>query len=174
MAKKVKFTLSNAIASNAAVVQLLGDFNNWDIKNAKSLKKDKSGNFTADLLLEPGVYKYRYLVDSIQWVNDESGSYEFDTNIGEYNCIVSIEADEVKEVAKPAAKETKPKTVKAEKVEAPVAPKVEIEAPKEKEKAPKAPKPKSAKPKVEEPVPVTPVEEPVKKTVKKAKAAKAK
>lgn len=172
MAKKVKFTLSNTIASNAALVQLLGDFNNWDIKNAKSLKKDKSGNFTADLLLEPGVYKYRYLLDSIQWVNDESGSYEFDTNIGEYNCIVSIEADVTKE-AKPAAskKEAKPKAAKAEEIPAATP---EKEAPKDKEKAPKAPKPKSAKPKVEEPVPVTPVEEPVKKTVKKAKAAKSK
>ena len=150
MAKKVKFTLSSNVASNAEIVQLLGDFNNWELKNAQTLKKDKSGNFTANLELEPGVYKYRYLINNFHWVNDESGSYEFDPNIGEYNCVISIEAKPIK---------------------APKAAKATTDKPKKEDK-PKAPKPKDIKPKVEEPTPVTPVEEPVKKVKAARKATK--
>ncbi len=66
----VTFRLPQEAASDAAVVTLVGEFNDWSL-NSIPMKKLKNGNFTASLKLTCGKeYKFRYLVDSSRWEND--------------------------------------------------------------------------------------------------------
>lgn len=63
--KQAKFRLK---APEAKEVTLCGSFNNWET-HACPLRQDKKGIWKTHLLLTPGVYEYRFLVDG-QWQND--------------------------------------------------------------------------------------------------------
>jgi hypothetical protein len=62
--RKVRFSIE---ARGARQVALAGDFNQWDQKCCCKLKKD--GCWERTLLLPPGVYEYKYLIDG-QWHMD--------------------------------------------------------------------------------------------------------
>tara|TARA_B100000949_G_scaffold192062_1_gene175842 strand:+ start:152 stop:439 length:288 start_codon:yes stop_codon:yes gene_type:complete len=63
--KRVYFTLT---APEAKEVKLLGIFNNWN-PEARLLKQDRKGIWRTWMMLEPGTYEYRFLVDG-EWQND--------------------------------------------------------------------------------------------------------
>ncbi len=67
---KVQFKLSNDEAKLAETVNLVGEFNHWDI-DATPLKKLKDGSFTVTLDLQTGKeYQFRYLLDKAIWETD--------------------------------------------------------------------------------------------------------
>ena len=57
-------------APNAKVVQLAGDFTNWE-KNPIALKKTPDGVWQTTIEIEPGKYHYRFLVDG-EWQDDRN------------------------------------------------------------------------------------------------------
>ncbi len=58
------------VKSTAASVVLAGDFNGWS-HDADRMKVTKDGIFSIVKKLKPGVYEYKFLVDSV-WVLDEA------------------------------------------------------------------------------------------------------
>lgn len=61
--RRVRFSLE---APEAGEVVLAGTFNGWD---PSPLKRDEQGVWGTSLLLTPGTYEYRFLVDG-EWRND--------------------------------------------------------------------------------------------------------
>jgi hypothetical protein len=67
---KVTFTLPKEAIPEAKVVNIVGDFNNWNLTETQMIKID-SGDFQATLKLPcDREYRFRYLVDSTYWKND--------------------------------------------------------------------------------------------------------
>jgi hypothetical protein len=67
---RVTFRLQRPAASNASVVTIVGDFNDWDNK-ANPMKKTPGGDFTVTIELAAGKeYRFRYLIDEERWEND--------------------------------------------------------------------------------------------------------
>lgn len=68
---KVTFSLTKEEVAEAEKVQLLGDFNGWNVEEAIDLKKFKNGSFRTTLDLETEQeYQFKYLIDSEKWEND--------------------------------------------------------------------------------------------------------
>ena len=63
--RRVTMTLE---APEADQVSLMGDFNEWDV-NTHPMKKNKRGVWEKAVMLPPGRYEYKFLVDG-QWWND--------------------------------------------------------------------------------------------------------
>lgn len=67
---KVTFRVPKEASMNAKSISIVGDFNNWSIKD-NPMKKLKSGEFTLELDLEAKKeYQFRYLIDEKIWEND--------------------------------------------------------------------------------------------------------
>jgi hypothetical protein len=75
---------------DAGEVFLVGSFNNWDSK-AAPLKKGRGGKWTAELLLKPGHYEYRFVVDG-RWQDDPRAARFVANPFGELNCVVEVES----------------------------------------------------------------------------------
>lgn len=70
-------------APKAKKVSLAGDFNNWST-TADLLKKDKSGEWVIVKKIPIGVYKYKFVIDDVEWVKDPFGidaGDEYDNSI---------------------------------------------------------------------------------------------
>jgi len=63
--RRVTMTLE---APEADQVSLMGDFNEWNV-NTHPMKKNKRGVWEKAVMLPPGRYEYKFLVDG-QWRND--------------------------------------------------------------------------------------------------------
>ena len=89
---KVTFNLAKEIVDGAKKVELVGDFNEWSIDNAESLRKLKDGSFTRTLDLETGRnYQYRFVLDGQVWVNDtEADAYVPNGISTDQNCLVEV------------------------------------------------------------------------------------
>jgi 1,4-alpha-glucan branching enzyme len=67
---KVEFVLPDAIAADANTVFVVGDFNDWS-ETATPMTRLKNGKYKITIELEPDrEYRFRYLVNGIQWHND--------------------------------------------------------------------------------------------------------
>jgi 1,4-alpha-glucan branching enzyme len=67
---RVTFKLPQTAAPDAKSVNIVGDFNNWNM-STHPLQKDRDGDFTIKLELSPGKdYQFRYLIDGSRWEND--------------------------------------------------------------------------------------------------------
>jgi len=89
---KVTFNLPEELVTGAKKVNLMGDFNNWDLKKAESMRKLKDGSYTRTLDLDAGQnYEYRFLVDGETWINDiEADAYVSNGLSYEENCVVEV------------------------------------------------------------------------------------
>ena len=86
---KVTFTLPAAAVQTAQNVAVIGEFNNWDILNGVSLKKQKDGSFTTTLELEAGKeYQYRFLINGEVWENAWDAPKYVPTPFGTFNSVV--------------------------------------------------------------------------------------
>jgi 1,4-alpha-glucan branching enzyme len=82
-AMKVTFTVD--FASDADLVEVAGDFNEW---SPQPLKKLKSGAYKTALDLEPGqAYQFRYRIDGV-WENDWAADDYVANGLGEDNSVV--------------------------------------------------------------------------------------
>ena len=75
-------------APDANQVLLGGDFNQWN-ENAHPMKKDESGVWKKALMLEPGRYEYKFLVDG-QWRNDPNNDQTCANCFGTHNNVLVI------------------------------------------------------------------------------------
>ena len=83
--KKVTFSLENAEAKE---VFLTGDFNNWRPKK-HPMRKDENGAWKKQVMLSPGNYEYKFLVDG-QWKEDPQNDQLHPNCFGTYNNIINV------------------------------------------------------------------------------------
>jgi 1,4-alpha-glucan branching enzyme len=83
--RRIKFTLT---AKAAKKVYLVGDFNEWDEK-ANPMKKSADGTWARSVLLFPGNYEYKFLVDG-DWKEDPLNPNRCRNQFDTYNCIVEV------------------------------------------------------------------------------------
>ena len=85
--KRQRVTLSlDAPAAEEVIVA--GDFNRWNIK-IHSMKKDKKGVWQKIVMVPPGRYEYKFLVDG-QWQNDPGNDQACYNCFGTHNNILVI------------------------------------------------------------------------------------
>lgn len=89
MAKSIKKKETfSIVAPEAATVQLVGDFTQWQ-KNPVGLKRQRDGTWKATVTLEPGHHEYRFIVDG-RWRNDEDCAEQRPNPYGETNCVRDV------------------------------------------------------------------------------------
>ena len=81
--KKIKFSIH---APGASEVLIAGDFNNWDANTR--LKKGKI-MWEKELLLKPGKYEYKFVVDG-NWINDPNNGCAVTNYFGTQNSIIEV------------------------------------------------------------------------------------
>ena len=71
-------------------VALLGEFNEWQ-QDAHPMIKRKDGTFSITISLDSGKdYRFRYLKDGEDWLNDEAPDAYVLNRYGSQDCVVSI------------------------------------------------------------------------------------
>jgi len=75
-------------APEAKQVSLMGDFNNWNPKT-HVMKKDKKGVWIKTILIAPGRYEYKFLVDGGWWNDPHNDQTVFNT-FGSINNVLVI------------------------------------------------------------------------------------
>jgi chromosome partitioning protein len=83
---KVEFTV---LYPNAKVVQLAGDFNNWQPENTQLHQSNGNGRWDTELRLEGGVYHYRYVVDG-HWQQDPYNNQIATNPFGENDSVLEV------------------------------------------------------------------------------------
>lgn len=83
--KKVEFLL---YAPQANEVILLGDFNEWKGEKYR-MKKGNLGTWERILMLPPGTYEYKYVVDGTWWENT-SDHHKKANPFGTYNNLLKV------------------------------------------------------------------------------------
>jgi len=85
--KRQKITFSFE-SSDAKKVILMGDFNNWNPKK-HPMKKDDNGEWTKAVILPPGQYEYKFLVDGL-WKEDPRNNRICPNKFGTYNNVLNL------------------------------------------------------------------------------------
>ena len=83
--RRVTFSLEAPYASE---VYLMADFNGWSAKK-HPLKKNQEGIWQKIVMLDPGRYEYRYLVDG-NWWNDPQNDQMCPNSFGTQNSVINI------------------------------------------------------------------------------------
>jgi len=83
--RKITFSFES---SDAKEVNLVGDFNNWN-STKHPMKKDDNGRWTKAVILPPGQYEYKFLVDG-QWKQDPQNDRISQNNFGTYNNVFNL------------------------------------------------------------------------------------
>lgn len=84
-ARGVSFEYFNPTARE---VQVAGSFNHWQ-PHATPMTKQRGGKWSAELLLKPGHYEYRLVVDG-QWQDDPMAARFVANPFGGLNCVVEV------------------------------------------------------------------------------------
>ena len=83
--KRVRFASFNP---NAHEIFVVGSFNNWNPR-ATPMKRDALGDWSVEVRLPPGEYRYRFLVDGA-WCDDPSAQLTAMNSYGSFDAIVSV------------------------------------------------------------------------------------
>ena len=75
-------------ASNAKEVFLTGDFNDWS-QEKHPMRKDKNGTWKKRVMLSPGSYEYKFLVDG-QWLEDPRNNSRCPNRFGTNNSVIRL------------------------------------------------------------------------------------
>jgi 1,4-alpha-glucan branching enzyme len=75
-------------AKEAKEVFLTGDFNNWSAEK-HPMKRDENGTWNKTVMLFPGNYEYKFLVDG-QWREDPSNNQLCPNCFGTYNSVINL------------------------------------------------------------------------------------
>lgn len=87
MAGRKRITLSLS-APHAEGVYLMGDFNEWN-KKAHPMKQETEGDWKKTIMLQPGRYEYRFLVDG-RWQNDPNNYQVCPNSFGTVNNVLVV------------------------------------------------------------------------------------
>ena len=82
--RKVQFRISAPAGSE---VFLAGTFNRWDPRSA--LLKEGPGGFSATVMLLPGRYEYKFIVNG-DWMTDPKGRETVPNDRGSRNSVIVI------------------------------------------------------------------------------------
>jgi 5'-AMP-activated protein kinase regulatory beta subunit len=85
--KKITFSIEADVAKE---VILMGDFNHWK-PNKHKMKKDKHGSWIKTLILSPGKYEYKFLIDG-EWKEDPQNPQVCSNCFGTVNSVVNLSA----------------------------------------------------------------------------------
>jgi 1,4-alpha-glucan branching enzyme len=83
--RRVIFRLEEPSAEN---VILMGDFNSWDAKK-HAMKRDEQGIWSKIVMLVPGRYEYKFLVDG-DWRNDPANEHQAPNRFGTTNNVIDV------------------------------------------------------------------------------------
>ena len=72
----------------AREVLVAGSFNDWQSR-ATPMTKQRGGKWTTKLLLQPGQYEYRFVVDG-EWQDDPMAAHFVANPFGGLNCVVEV------------------------------------------------------------------------------------
>lgn len=87
---KVTFKLTKKQANGAEQVNLVGEFNDWDM-HGSPMKKSTNGDFTVALNLKTGAeYQFKYLIDYHEWVNDPKADNYVPNEFQGENSVVAV------------------------------------------------------------------------------------
>ena len=87
---RVTFSLPKEAAGAARTGNVVGDFNEWNVK-ANPMKKLKDGRLTATISLRRGrEYQFRYLLDGVIWENDWNADKYVENSFGTDNAVVVV------------------------------------------------------------------------------------
>lgn len=85
--RRVTFQL---VASHGSKVCVAGSFNEWSMSKNEMTDKKGTGTYTATILLAPGTYEYKFVVDGI-WTNDAANEAFVMSSLGTYNNVITVE-----------------------------------------------------------------------------------
>lgn len=74
----------------AKEVMIAGDFNNWSSSATAMRRGTRPGDWRMKLPLQPGRYRYRFIVDG-QWMTDPYNQYVEANQFGELNNVVEVD-----------------------------------------------------------------------------------
>lgn len=84
--KRVTFTVA---AEPGSTVGVSGSFNNWDPVGRLMTDKKGDGNFSVTILLAPGVYEYKFIVNNT-WSVDPNCSEWIQNSLGTLNSVLRV------------------------------------------------------------------------------------
>lgn len=74
-------------SSSAESVYVAGSFNDWNPKQNPLIKKNKK--WSADILLKPGYYYYKFVVDG-KWIPDPKNEWKINDGGNNFNSIIKV------------------------------------------------------------------------------------
>ena len=83
--RRQTFTYADPMATS---VQLVGDFTHWQDEPIE-MEKQKSGEWKISVVLEPGTYQYRFIVDG-EWRGDPDCELRVANPYGSQNAMRSV------------------------------------------------------------------------------------
>ena len=83
--RRVKFSF---YAPQAREVFLVGDFNQWNVKK-HVMKRGDQGIWEKIVVIKPGTYEYKYIVDGI-WQEDTEQPRSLLNSFGTYNNVLTV------------------------------------------------------------------------------------
>ncbi len=75
-------------APQAKEVSLVGDFNEWNAKK-HMMKKGNQGKWEKTVVVKPGTYEYKYVVDG-KWQEDTEQPRSLLNSFGTYNNVLTV------------------------------------------------------------------------------------
>lgn len=84
----VKFIWPDARAHR---VYLVGDFNHWD-EQSLPMRRSNSLRFEIELVIPPGRYQFKYLIDGIWW-NDPDADEYVDNFWGSEDSVICVDVN---------------------------------------------------------------------------------
>jgi chromosome partitioning protein len=84
--KDITFLINNPAAKE---IHIVGDFNGWKINDETRLSKRDDGRWEKSLALDPGKYKYKFVVDG-EWVLDSQNTEKEQNSYGTFDSIIKL------------------------------------------------------------------------------------
>jgi len=78
------------VEPHAANVSLVGDFNDWDATRTPMHRTPGDGLWSAVVPLEPGRYRYAFLIDGRLWVADPTAPTTRDDDFGAPSSVLTV------------------------------------------------------------------------------------
>jgi hypothetical protein len=78
------------VTTASSAVTVAGDFNDWDPQATPLRPTGRSGEWTVELRLRPGRYRYAFLVDGRNWVGDPSEPRAADSDYGAPTSVLTV------------------------------------------------------------------------------------
>ena len=84
--RRVKFEVAAGVGKT---VSIAGSFNEWDPTVKYLQDKDNSGIYSGYLMLAPGVYEYKFIIDG-EWRLDEKNANFAPNDFGTLNSVIVV------------------------------------------------------------------------------------